>query len=58
MLALLVQLQKKYKYTFDRFLEEEDDKSKTEGEIRAMWKQMMFGTLFIKLDAAKEYKKM
>jgi hypothetical protein len=39
-------------------LEEEDDKSKTEGEIRAMWKQMIFGTLFIKLDAAKEYKKM
>jgi hypothetical protein len=58
MLSLLRQLKKKHDYTFDQFLADEGFKSGTGDEIRNLWKEVIMGTLFVRLAWAKDVAKM
>jgi len=58
LLSLLRQLKKKHDYTFDRFLADEGLKSGTGDEIRNLWKEVIMGTLFVRLAWAKDVAKM
>ena len=58
MLSLLRQLKKKHEYTFDQFLIEEGKRSGAGDEIRNLWKDVILGTLFVRLAWAKDITKM
>ena len=58
MLSLLRQLKKKHDYSFDQFLTDEGNKSETADEIRKLWRDVIMGTLFVRLAWAQEVPKM